>query len=77
LIGKPIEMGIAVVAGAVAAAFINIDKIQQFKGAGFDAEMKKVVEETHATVEILKKLGKPLIISILVNKIKCLEEVKH
>jgi DNA-directed RNA polymerase subunit F len=67
IIGKPTEMGLAVVAGAIAASFINIDKIQRFKGAGFEAEMKKAVEEAYATVENLKELGKPLIISILVN----------
>ncbi|MDD3049446.1 MAG: hypothetical protein PHQ89_05730 [Bacilli bacterium] len=33
--GQPTEMGIMVVAGSIAAAFINIDKIQKVKGAGF------------------------------------------
>lgn len=39
------QMGLAIVAGAIAAAFINIDKFKSFKGAGFEAELQKVVEE--------------------------------
>lgn len=66
-IGKPTEMGLAVVSGAVAAAFLNLDKIQRFKGAGFEAEMKETVEEVYATVENLKKIVKPLIISLVTN----------
>jgi hypothetical protein len=65
--GKPTEMGIAIAAGAVAAAFINIDKIQEFKGAGFEAKMKIVVADIYATTENLKQISKPLISSILIN----------
>jgi len=34
IMGKPAEMGIIVVAGAIGLSFLNIDKIQRFKGAG-------------------------------------------
>ena len=30
---------------AIGMAFANIDKIQRFKGAGFEAEMKQAVEK--------------------------------
>lgn len=66
-IGKPTEMGLAIVAGAIAAAFMNIDKIQRFKGAGFEAEMKKAVDEAYATLENLRELATPLLVSILAN----------
>lgn len=39
---QPAEMGFAILAGAIGLAFSNIDKIQRFKGAGFEAEMKMV-----------------------------------
>lgn len=34
------EMGLAILAGALGMAFSNIDKISEFKGAGFEAKMK-------------------------------------
>jgi len=37
-------MGLAIVAGSIALAFSYIDKIQKFKGAGFEAEMRQQVE---------------------------------
>jgi len=57
VMGKPTEMGIIVVAGAITLAFINIDKIQKFKGAGFEAEMKRAVEEANATIEQLREVA--------------------
>lgn len=54
---KPTEMGIIVVACSIVLAFINIDKIQRFKGAGFEAEMKRAVEEANATVEQLREVA--------------------
>lgn len=63
--GKPTEMGLAIVAGAIAAAFINIDKIQKFKGAGFEAEMRRVVDEAYATTENLKEMTVPLVWSTM------------
>jgi hypothetical protein len=55
--GKPTEMGIIVIAGAISLAFLNIDKIQRFKGAGFEAEMKKTIEEANATIEQLRNVA--------------------
>lgn len=69
LLGKPTEMGLYIVAGGIALAFANIDKIQRFKGAGFEAEMRKAVEEAYATTESLKSIAKPLILSTLSNLI--------
>ena len=37
--GMPTEMGIAIVGGALAATFLNLDRVQRFKGGGFEAEM--------------------------------------
>lgn len=63
--GKATEMGLIIVAGSITAAFLNIDKIERFKGAGFEAEMKKAVQEAYATVENLKEMSIPLIVSTL------------
>ncbi len=57
VMGKPTEMGFIIVAGAIALAFLNIDKIQRFKGAGFEAEMKRAVEEANATIEQLREVA--------------------
>ena len=43
-LGRPAEMGLAIVAGSIALAFSYIDKIQRFKGAGFEAEMRQQLE---------------------------------
>ena len=39
--GKPAEMGLSILAGAIGLAFVNVDKISRFKGAGFEAEMRE------------------------------------
>lgn len=57
-------MGVSVVAGAIAATFINLDKVSRFKGAGFEAEMRKAVEDVYATIETIEELSKPLVYSI-------------
>ena len=57
IMGKTAEMGIIVVAGAIAVAFLNIDKIQKFKGAGFEAEMKRAVAEANATIKQLREVA--------------------
>jgi hypothetical protein len=64
-IGKTTEMGLMIVAGSITAAFLNINSIQRFKGAGFEAEMKKAVEEAYATIDNLKEMSIPLIVSTL------------
>lgn len=55
--GKPTEMGLIILAGSLSIAFLNIHHIQRFKGAGFEAEMRQVVQEAHATVEQLRILA--------------------
>lgn len=57
LLGKPTEMGLIIAAGAIAISFLNIDRIQRFKGAGFEAEMRQAVEHVHATVDQLRVLA--------------------
>ncbi|MBI3815544.1 MAG: hypothetical protein HY279_13895, partial [Nitrospinae bacterium] len=52
-----IEMSLIIVGGAICLAFLNIDKIQRFKGAGFEAEMKKTVEDAIATIEQLRNVA--------------------
>lgn len=59
--GKSVEMGIAVVVGAIAIAFANIDKIKWFKGAGFEAEMVQVIKEANVTIATLRKLATQIV----------------
>jgi len=40
----PGQMTLAIAAGAIGLAFTNIDKISRFKGAGFEAEMRGMVQ---------------------------------
>ncbi|MEL7797955.1 hypothetical protein [Idiomarina loihiensis] len=49
------EMGMAILAGSVSLAFVNIDKIAKFKGAGFEAEMCQTV--THKPTGVVHKLS--------------------
>ena len=45
ILGMPTEMGLCILAAAIALAFSNIEKIKRFRGAGFEAEMlEKQVE---------------------------------
>jgi DNA-binding MarR family transcriptional regulator len=50
-LGKPTEMGVAVLAGAIGLAFASIDKIKKFKGAGFEAEMKEKLQKFQAVID--------------------------
>lgn len=43
-VGQPAEMGISIVAASTALAFLNLDRIRRFKGAGFEAEMYDQVQ---------------------------------
>jgi hypothetical protein len=66
--GKPTEMGISIVASALALTFINMDKFEFFKGAGFEAQLKKVekaTEEAYATIDTLKAVAAPIIAETL------------
>lgn len=42
--GQPVEMGLAIVAGAIAFALLNLDKFSRIKGAGFEAELREKIE---------------------------------
>ncbi len=46
-----------IVAGSMGMAFANIDKIERFKAAGFEARMRKAVEEAYATTNSVKSLA--------------------
>lgn len=59
--GKVVEMGIAASVGAIAMAFVNIDKIKRFKGAGFEAETKEVIQEATVTIASLRKLATQIV----------------
>jgi hypothetical protein len=57
--GKPTEMGLSILAGALGLAFANISKLKKFKGAGFEAEMQEQLQavidkETEPEPEISK-----------------------
>lgn len=54
--GMVAEMGLSIVAGSIGLAFINIDKIAKFKGAGFEAEMCEKVK--HVPTGVVHKGAK-------------------
>lgn len=60
-----VEMGIAVAASGVFLAFTNLDKFSEFKGAGFEAKLRQAVDEANATIDNLKEVAKPLILTNL------------
>ncbi|MGE0081717.1 MAG: hypothetical protein AB7U81_10505 [Thiohalomonadaceae bacterium] len=41
LLGRPAEMGLAIVAAAIALAFADIERFSRIRGAGFEAEMRE------------------------------------
>jgi len=64
------EMGIALIMGAIASCFVNIDKFKSFKGAGFEAQLneaKVTLDKAIITVDELKKVSEPLILHTLHN----------
>ncbi len=61
--GKITEMSISIIAGAIAATFLNLDRVNRVKGAGFEAEMYKAVEDVYATIDTLKDISNPLVYS--------------
>src|ERR1700745_3476014 len=42
-LGKPAEMGLAIVAASIALVFSDIERFKSFKGAGFEAELREQV----------------------------------
>lgn len=63
----PTEMGIAVAASFVYLAFVNLHKFESFKGAGFEGQLRKVVDEANATIAQLKAVAVPLVITGISN----------
>lgn len=53
-LGKPAEMGLAIVAAAMALVFSDIERFKKIKGAGFEAELVEKVEA------IIEKATEPL-----------------
>jgi hypothetical protein len=43
-LGKPAEMGLAIVAAAMALVFSDIERFKKIKGAGFEAELAEKIE---------------------------------
>ncbi len=41
--GKPAEMGLIIVAGALGVALSNLDKFESIKGAGFEVKLREVI----------------------------------
>jgi hypothetical protein len=68
--GKPAEMGLALISGSIAACFINLEKFSSFKGGGFEAQLreaKDTVDKAMVTVENLKNVISPLLLSTIYN----------
>jgi|TARA_Y100001956_G_scaffold73371_1_gene79530 hypothetical protein len=63
--GMSVEMGIAVAGSCVFLAFANLDQFAEFKGAGFEAKLKQAVTEANATIENLKSVAAPLLITTI------------
>lgn len=55
--------GIVLVAGAIAAAFLNLKMFQSIKGAGFEAQLRDTIDEAQVTIETLKKLYRPFLLT--------------
>jgi len=57
---KTAAMGLSAVIGCLLLAFANIDKFESFRGAGFEAKLKKAVTDAYATIDKLKNLSTSL-----------------
>lgn len=53
----PKEMAIAAAAISVALAFANLDKLESFRAAFFEAKVKTAVKEAYAAIDQLKELA--------------------
>jgi len=65
IFGRPIEMGIAVTAGALGAAFLNLSALESFKGGGFEAKMRQAINDVYATEKSVRELATSLICTTL------------
>ncbi|MCC2971069.1 hypothetical protein [Massilia sp. IC2-476] len=64
---KPTEMGVIIVACSLALCFANLNKIQSFKGAGFEAQMREAVQEAYATLDRLQEMVRPVARATIAN----------
>lgn len=55
---RPTEMGIFAATSAVFLGFLNLDRLEHFKGAGFEAGTRKLVDEAYATLATLQAVVK-------------------
>jgi hypothetical protein len=65
---KIAAMGLSAVIGCLLLAFANIEKFESFRGAGFEAKLKKAVKDAYVTIDKLKNLStslaEPIVTSI-------------
>ncbi|MBD3670027.1 MAG: hypothetical protein HUJ29_04565 [Gammaproteobacteria bacterium] len=78
----PAEMGLAILSGALGMAFSNIDKISEFKGAGFEAKMKDQIQavidkETEPEPIYTKSDKLELVASIPIGAKKIINALQH
>ena len=62
--GDSSKMIIGVIAGCLASAFMYLDRIIELKGLGFSAKLGRTIEKAEITLEMMRQLLKPVIISI-------------
>lgn len=55
-LGQTVEMGLYIVANSIALAFLNIDKLESFKGGGFEAKMGKGIDSASLEAHTQKVL---------------------
>lgn len=70
IFGNAAEMGAVTIAGVLAATFLNIDRFEKFKAAGFEGKLKEAKETADkalVTLESLEAVIEPLLISTLAN----------
>jgi len=67
IFGSATTMGIGVAGSALFLAFANLERFVRFKGAGFEAEMREIVDEANATIENLRSVATPMISSYITN----------
>jgi hypothetical protein len=66
LLGKVTAVWPTLLAGVMAAIFINLNRFKSFRGpGGIEADVRDAVEKAYATIDNLRELAKPLIVSIL------------
>jgi len=60
--GNNTAMGLATLAGGLAAVFLHLDKFKYFKAASFEAQLQDKIQEADITIQKIRELMKPLII---------------